>query len=483
MPGKLTGAPRGAVAAAALALVLTTGVGYPLAGASAAPRKNPQPANQQLPNGVAGTVLDVTDHLVAVQETSSRTIHTVLLPGDAPPELAPGREVAVLGQLQKGLFVATSLQLTGGAARPPPAAPAQTPGRIDHILFLIQENHSFDNYFGTYPGAEGLPQGVKLPLQPGEPPAVAPFHFTTPLTHDMSHAYAVCRAAIDDGKMDGFIPAEKSTDTMGYYDGSDIPNYWAYAQHFTLADHFFSSLAGPSLPNHLYTVAAQSGGVVQNLKEPPQGGFNFPTMADLLGAYNVSWKYYDGANPQAFGLWNPFPGFKEFMASPEQRKHLVENAELFQNLRNGTLPSVAWIIPNGAESEHPINDIQVGMWYVTDIVNALMKSPYWQNTALVITWDDYGGFYDHMAPAALDQYGLGPRVPAIVVSPYVHPGFIDHTPYEFCSVLHFIEDRFQLHPLTARDQQANSLGLALDPSQKPLAPFLIGAPLAAVAGR
>src|SRR5216684_5350608 len=143
---------------------------------------------------------------------------------------------------------------------------------------------------------------------------------------------------MDDGKMDGFIPAEKSTDTMGYYDGTDIPNYWAYAQHFTLADHFFSSLAGPSLPNHLYTVAAQSGGVVRNLSKPPTGGFNFPTMADLLGAYNVGWKYYDGANPQAFGLWNPFPGFKEFMGNQDLRKHLVGNDELFRDLRNGTLP-------------------------------------------------------------------------------------------------------------------------------------------------
>jgi phospholipase C len=273
--------------------------------------------------------------------------------------------------------------------------------------------------------------------------------------------------------MDQFIPAEKSVDTMGYYDGTDIPNHWAYAQHFTLCDHFFSSLAGPSLPNHLYMVAAQSGGVVDNLKNPPTGGFNFPTMAELLGAHQVGWKYYIGMDPQAFHLWNPLAGFKSFMSSQELRSHLVSSDQYFRDLRDGTLPAVAWIVPNFDESEHPPADIQVGMWYVTDLVNALMKSPYWQNTALVITWDDYGGFYDHVAPPQVDQYGLGPRVPALIVSPYAHAGFVDHTPYEFCSVLHFIEDQFKLPPLTARDHQANDLGMTLDPAQRPLAPFLI----------
>jgi phospholipase C len=114
------------------------------------------------------------------------------------------------------------------------------------------------------------------------------------------------------------------------------------------------------------------------------------------------------------------------------------------------------------------------MWYVTDLVNALMKSPYWQNTALVLTWDDYGGFYDHMTPPVVDQYGLGPRVPTIIISPYARANFVDHTPYEFCSVLRFIEDRFRLPALTDRDSKANNLGMSLDLAQKPLAPFVIG---------
>jgi phospholipase C len=424
---------------------------------------------------ITGTVMDITGPLVALRGAPNNTIHTVSVSSPLPADLAPGKTVAVGGQFQQGMVVASSLRVTGGTAWPAATTPAQTPGHIDHIIFLVQENHSFDNYFGTYPGAEGLPAGLKLPMSRRSAVTVAPFHFATPtsLTHDMSHAYDVCRQAMNSGKMDQFIPAEKSVDTMGYYDGTDIPNYWAFAQHFTLCDQFFSSLPGPSLPNHLYIVAAQSGGVVENMNDPPTGGFNFPTLVELLGSYQVSWKYYVGMNPQAFHLWNPLAGFKTFMSSQALREHLVGTDQYFQDLRGGTLPAVSWIVPNREESDHPPADIQVGMWYVTDLVNALMKSPYWQNTALVLTWDDYGGFFDHVAPPAVDKYGLGPRVPAIIISPYARAGYVDHTPYEFCSVLRFIEEQHRLSPLTARDQQANSLGLTLDPARKPLAPLLI----------
>jgi phospholipase C len=435
------------------------------------------PSRPNLSTLVEGTVLDVTGQLVAVQATKDHTIRLVRLSGAVPPEIAPGKTVAVRGQLRRGLITQPTLRVTGGAAWPTPTTSPQPAGRIDHILFLIQENHTFDNYFGTYPGAEGFPPGVKLPLRPGMRPAVAPFHFASPLTHDMSHEWEAARAAYDGGKMDGFISAENSLDTMGYYDATDIPNYWAYARAFTLADQFFSSLQGPSLPNHLYTVAAQSGGVVRNYLHAPEQGFDFPTMFDLLGASQVSWKYYDGrANPQAYGLWNPLPAFKAFRGSTELRAHLVGNAQYFRDLRDGQLPSVAWIVPNPPESEHPPHEIQVGMWYVTAVVNALMKSPYWQNTALVITWDDYGGFYDHVPPPQVDKFGYGPRVPALIISPYARAGFVDHTPYEFCSVLRFIENRFQLPPLTARDHEANSLELSLDLGQRPLPPLLISAP-------
>ena len=429
---------------------------------------------------IAGTILDVTGNLVAVQDNDHQTIRVVSVSDTQLTGLVPGKTVEANGTASGGLVVASEINITGGSPWPEPSMPSQSSGRIDHILFLIQENHTFDSYFGTYPGAEGFPKGIKVPLQPGGTPTIAPFHFTSRLTHDMPHRWAAAHAAMNGGKMDGFIQAERSLDTMGYYDGTDIPNYWAYAGQFILADRFFSSLAGPSLPNHLYTVAAQSGGLVGNIKQPPAEGFDFATMAELLGSSGISWKYYEGgADPEEFGVWNPLPGFKTFMNSKELKSHLVDNTEYFRDLREGSLPSVAWIVPNFAESEHPPTsqhpptDIQLGMWYVTSLVNALMKSPYWRNSVLIITWDDYGGFYDHVPPPQVDKYGYGPRVPAIIVSPYAKPGSIDHTVYDFTSVLRFIEDRFNLKPLTDRDKNANSLAQSLNLTQQPLAPFLI----------
>ena len=164
------------------------------------------------------------------------------------------------------------------------------------------------------------------------------------------------------------------------------------------------------------------------------------------------------------------------MSNEQLMKHLVHGSQFFRDLRDGTLPAVSWIVPNAQESEHPPEDIQLGMWYVTDFVNALMKSPYWSNSVLVLTWDDYGGFYDHVAPPQVDAYGYGPRVPAMLLSPYVANGKIDSTAYDFTSVLRFIEDRMGVSPLTQRDGQASSISKSLDLSRR-TAPFLIERPL------
>ncbi len=428
-------------------------------------------------NDASGTVVDVTGRLVAVQESGDQTIWTVYVPGDLPKGIEPGKTVSARGQFRNGLIEAKTIQVTGGAAWPAAPAPSQPSNRIDHVVFLIQENHTFDNYFGTYPEADGLPAGIKAPLRPGEPAVIAPFHITFPLSHDIDHTWEAAHAAYNGGKMDGFITAERTVDTMGYYDGSDIPNYWAYAKHFTLADHFLSSLMGPSLPNHLYTVAAQSGGETKNRREPPPGEYDFETLAELLENSRVSWKYYDGKpNPRSFGLWNPLPGFKSFKKNSSLMAHLVPNTEYFKDLRNGTFPSVAWIVPNGRESEHPPGNIQLGMWYTTAFVNALMKSPYWNNTLLVITWDDYGGFFDHVPPPQEDEYGYGPRVPAIIISPYAKAGYVDHTTYDFTSVLRTIENRFNLKPLATRDGKANDMSNSLNLLQHPLPAYLITQP-------
>jgi len=432
----------------------------------------------QLPSAVRGMVVDVTGHIIAVEAEQHRTIITLYVRDPIPPTLVPGIIIAAEGKPTKGVIEVARMRIIGGSAWREEAPPARRSGRIDHILFLIQENHSFDNYFGTYPGADGLPPGLKVPLAPGSTETTAPFHFTFELQHDIPHSWQACHEAMSRGNMDGFVAAEHTLDTLGYYDRSDLPNYWAYADSFTLADHLFSSLAGPSLPNHLYTIAAQSGGLTTNLSAPPKAGFNFPTMAGLLAQSRISWKYYDGRpQPRNFYLWNPLPGFRDFMRSPELMSHLVRSIEYFLDLRRGALPQVAWIVPNEPESEHPPGNLQLGMWYVTACVNALMKSPYWRNTLLVIAWDDYGGFYDHVPPPQVDRYGYGPRVPALIISPYARRGHIDHTQYDFTSVLRFIEERFNLPPLTARDRSANSLARSLDLAQQALEPLLITQPL------
>ncbi len=433
------------------------------------------------------------------------------------------------------------------------AAPAVADGSgvkmpINHFIYIIQENISYDHYFGTYPGGNGIPVGTRLPERPGGPPEIAPFHLhQTFIPRDLNHSWQAAHAAWDDGKMDGFLwaewpmalryywhnpppqpdpalvhpkelpPAQPGTqgdnrrrgprqgeeeavrggqvqggrsatepvgptpdwvrNTVSYYDWHEVPNYWEYARRFTLCDNFFSSLAGPSEPNHLYSVAAQSGGLVNN---PPRslagqdGVYTFPTLAEFLESSGVSWKYYDEKpNPHKHSLWNPMPGFKQFQDNPRLMDRVVNLREFFTDLQTAKLPQVCWIVPTAPDSEHPPADSARGMWHVTELVNAVMQSRYWKDTAIIVTWDDYGGFYDHVPPPQMDRFGYGPRVPALVISPYSRAGRVCHTAYDFTSPLKLMEVRFGLRPLTERDGQAAAMLECFDFAQKPLKPDII----------
>lgn len=397
-----------------------------------------------------------------------------------------------------------ALTVAGLGAVPPQVATAHAPAGIEkvkHIIWIIQENHSFDNYFGTYPGADGFPPGTCAPVLPGSARCITPFHMPADMPPcDLAHRWVIAHAAYDHGAMDGFVWAEGTPYTMGYYDERDIPNYWNYARHFTLCDRFFSSLMGASLPNHLYTVAAQSGGVINNIFSVKEiedtldtpGGYSFATMVNLFTQANVSWKYYVETqpvnptekkrdflahpDPKHYSLWNPLPGFKAIRENPEQMAHLVSLNEYFQDLDHGTLPEVAWIVPMGRDSEHPPAPAWAGMWYVTRLLNALMQSPYWKDSVVFLTWDDYGGFYDHIAPPLVDAYGYGPRVPTLVISPFAKPGYISHHTYDFTSMLKFIEARFGLGHLTARDDRADGMLDSLDFTQSSDPPLVIPIP-------
>jgi phospholipase C len=346
---------------------------------------------------------------------------------------------------------------------------------IEHIVVLYEENRAFDHYFGAYPGANGLSGNETLPIAPGSTVTVRPFHLNSTATLDGSNSASTARKAFNGGKMDGFVYAEKTLMTMGHYGYSDIPNYWNYASKFVLMDNFFSSEMGPSLPNHLYLIAGQSGNLTENARNV---SFDFPTIMDELDAHGVSWRYYyNGENGyKTPGMWSPLPAFKSFKDNPSRLNNLAPNDEFVADVANGTLANVTWIMPREFESEHPPADIRVGEHYVTSTINAIMQSKYWNSTAIFLTWDDYGGWYDHVPPPQIDSFGLGFRVPCLVISPYAKEGFIDHTQADFTSILKFIETAYSLSPLTKRDAANSDMMGAFDFSQPPRENYIISGP-------
>ncbi len=404
------------------------------------------------------------------------------------------------------VFLLTSASLSIARPTGSQSEQEQVPGidKIKHIVWIIQENHSFDNYFGTFPGANGIPPGTALPKRPGGKQTVKPFHMPAgePLV-DLEHSWESAHACYDNGRMDGFVWAEGTPYTMGYYDSTDIPNYWEYAHAYTLCDRYFSSEMSGSSPNHVYTVAAQSKelnniGSLKYLEKvmDDDDGFNFASIVNRFTGKGITWKYYvetrplppDAAiinahlsdlaypNPKNFTLWNPMPGFKYIRDNPKLMDHLVAETQFYNDLKDGKLPQVSWLIPDFQDSEHPPEPIQQGMWYVTRLINAVMQSPYWKNTAIFLCWDDYGGFYDHVVPPEVDAYGYGPRVPMIVISPYAKQHYISHYTYDLTSVLKFIEDRWHLKNLTTRDGRANGMEDCFDFEAPQAAPLVIQVP-------
>ncbi|MGD0688430.1 MAG: alkaline phosphatase family protein [Candidatus Bathyarchaeia archaeon] len=443
-----------------------------------------------------------------------------------------------MSKTRSAICLAIVLLMVGGATIPILAFNVKdTPSKIQHIIFIIQENHSFDNYFGTYPGANGFPLGITIPVDPNQtnlggvqpfhlnvtqpvlivgdelPPGVsdpsqlgdegngsmAPFPFDNEsINGDLNHAWRVAHVDYDGGKMDGFVAGEGSTLTMGYYDRSDIPYYWDYADNYVLDDNFFSSQMGPSFTNHLYIVSGTNGptngltyrwvlhnGVIDN----PGNGFgwqgvslSWATLAEEMSDANAPWTWYDGdLKPLDPSIWNVLPLFTYFQNHPDQLKEHVKNTQHFiSDVQSGQLPAVSWIIPGGwhppgwptvcigrSTSEHPPSRIDCGMDYVAYLINQVMQSQYWESTAIVLTWDDYGGFYDHVPPPQVDQYGEGFRVPTLVISPWAKHHFIDNTQYEFGSFLKLAEETFNLPSLGTRDVKANDMMNSFDFNQAP----------------
>jgi phospholipase C len=358
----------------------------------------------------------------------------------------------------------------GEAARHAPALAGIQ--KIRHVIVILQENRSFDSYFGTYPGADGIPSGVCVP-DPLRGHCVKPFADHSDRNLGGPHTNAASTADVDGGKMDGFVATDEKgctnpssmcgLDAMGYHGASDIPNYWAYAQHFVLEDHMFESVDSWSFPAHLELVSAWSASCksdsnpmscASNPMPKLRASYNatpfaWTDLTWLLHKNHVSWGFYldHGAAPkyQTTGgvppIWNPLPGFTD-VGQDGQEGNVQNLTSFFAQASAGTLPAVSWIVPEPADSEHPPALISRGQAFATGIINAIMKSPDWGSSTIFLSWDDWGGFYDNVVPPKVDALGYGIRVPALIVSPYARQGYIDHQILTSDAYLRFIEDDF-----------------------------------------
>jgi phospholipase C len=385
------------------------------------------------------------------------------------------------------LFVA-SLLVVSALPRSVSAATGESP--IKHIIVMVQENHTFDNYFGTYPGVNGLYNATAMPTAAGGAPTVEPYLLKTPvLTGNLNNSWDAAHEAYDNGKMDGFIAAQDGSNvTMGYYDYHLIPYYWDYASQFVLMDNFFTSVMGPSLPNHVYLVAGQSGGLTVdsrygamdfNSSTISRNTFEFSSVVNELEADGVSWRYYAG-DYTVLNNWNPLPAFASVENNQSLLQNVVETSQFITDVKSNSLPSVAWVMPDSdIVSEEPPANVTLGEETVVSEINAVMSSPYWNSTAIFLTWDDWGGFYDHVPPPQVDEYGYGLRVPCLIISPYAKQGFVDGTQGDFTSTLRFIETIFNVPSLATRDARANNLLEAFDFQQNPRAPLVLPGPFLA----
>jgi phospholipase C len=405
------------------------------------------------------------------------------------------RRLPVLGLLLAavglGLLLAdpTISEADRAADEPRPNTP------IEHFIVLMQENHSFDNYFGTYPGADGIPPGTCMPVDPADPSSgcVRPFHIGDKDVEmaDPDHSSRTHQAQYNDGRMDGFVHAlnQRNQDgrlAMGYYDGRDLPYYWNAADEYVLFDRFFTSAARGSFTNHVYWVSAAGGHGEDSTTAEGLG--DLPTIFDSLQESGISWKFYvQNYNPEityrtvddypgnraSQVVWVPLLNYPRYIDDPELFSHIVSLDEYFDDLQRGTLPAVAYMVPSGP-SEHPPQSPSPGQTFVRTLINELMRSDAWESSAFLWTYDDWGGWYDHVPPPQVDEAGYGFRVPALLVSPYARRGYIDSTVLDFTSILRFVEDNWNLEPLTERDANANSIASAFDFAQEPRDPHFIG---------
>ena len=408
---------------------------------------------------------------------------------------------------------------TGGSITPRVSVTSSPTMRLDtrwpikRVIYLMLENRSFDNLFGRFPGVEGTSVGNLLGKE--KPLLRCPDWLPGDLGHDRGSALA----QYDDGKLDNF-GINLYGDPWAYtqFFGPEIPAYWHWAREYAISDHFFSSVLGPSLPNHFYFIAGQSAGVADNPENigaipfdatngQPGGGhfkswgcdavplgehrvyiekvdaqghetkigtcFDFPTVGQQLTNHGIDWSYYAPLPGYLGYFWNAYNSVHEVFHTDLWHEHAQHNIDdLIGDISAGVLPPVTWAVPHFQLSDHPPSSSAFTHNWVMDVVDALMRSDLWEHTVLFLTWDEWGGFYDHVPPPQLDVTGLGFRVPLLTISPYTRRGLIDDELGEFSTPLRFISDNWGLPYLTPRIAKAHDMEHVFDFRSDPRPPSI-----------
>lgn len=362
-----------------------------------------------------------------------------------------------------------------------PERNAVPPSPIKHIVIIMQENRSFDDLFNGFPGADtaqtGIYHGKVVPLQPvslGDP-------------RDLAHSHTEWWKDWDYGKLDGF-----DSSGYAYVPQSDVSAYWNLASEYTIGDRMFQANTGPSFVAHQYMIAGQSG----NADENPSGNiwgcdaaassrvaligpngtdlpgvypcFDYSTMADLLDAKHISWRYYAPGSTDGFFIISAFQAIHHIRFGSDWTGKVVSpETAVLTHIQKNQLAQVTWIVPDFAHSDHPGSGDEGPDW-VTSIINAIGASTLWDSTAIFVSWDDWGGWYDHVNPPQVDQMGLGFRVPVLVISPYAKHGYVSHVTHESSGFLSYIENNFGLPNLGTRDATADPFSDCFDYTQQPV---------------
>jgi phospholipase C len=389
------------------------------------------------------------------------------------------------------------------------------PSKVRHVVVIFQENRTPDSLFHGLPNADIASSGLnslgqRIPLTP------------IPLAndYDLSHSHGSFVKMYDGGKMDGAdkirvqcaataIDCPPPDPQFRYVNPADVAPYFEMAKRYAFADRMFQTNQGPSFPAHQFIISGTSAPTAtsdlfaaENPYSTPPGGtgctalpgsfvllidplgkesssqypcFEHPTLADLLDARGISWRYY---TPSPGSIWTGPNAIRHLRLGPDWTTHVIlHNAQVLTDITDGQLPAVSWVIPTGRQSDHALVNDGSGPSWVASIVNAIGNSPYWSNTAIIITWDDWGGWYDHVVPPIFDSYEYGFRVPLIVISPYARRGYVSHVTHDFGSILKFTEQVFNLPSLGYADARADNLADCFDFNQKAQTFLGIAAPL------